>query len=142
MWRKLVLVFTLIVLILAGFGFHHWFPLLMAFVGNNTDLIQGLANLVQILIWIAAGVVAWIGLLRPNHNQASEIPADKQRINDKLQETYVKNDTMLEGDGAIAQGPDATAVGKGGIHIGGSVSGGNITIGNNNSVNTQKKKQK
>lgn len=46
----------------------------------------------------------------------------------------------LKGDGAIAQGAGAKAVGKGGVMIDGSVSGSNIITGDQNSVNDDKKK--
>ncbi len=48
----------------------------------------------------------------------------------------------LKGDGAIAQGTGAKAVGAGGIMIEGGVSGSNIVMGNNNSINDEKKKKK
>ena len=47
----------------------------------------------------------------------------------------------LEGDGAIAQGTGAKAVGKGGVMIDGSVSGSNFITGDHNFVNDDKKKQ-
>ena len=40
----------------------------------------------------------------------------------------------LAGDGAIAQGPGAKAVGKGGVMIGGNVNGSNIVTGDNNLI--------
>jgi hypothetical protein len=46
----------------------------------------------------------------------------------------------LHGDGAIAQGNNARAVGKGGVYIGGSSTDSTIITGDNNSVNTGKKK--
>jgi hypothetical protein len=141
MKRKSVFVFLLIVLILAGLTFRLWSPSIMAFVGTNTDLIQGLANLVQIFIWIGVAIMAWIGLLRPNQNRQSKTPLAEQRTDDKPHQISVKNDATLNGDDAIAQGQGATAVGKGGIHIGGNVSGSNIVTGNNNVVNDQKKKK-
>jgi len=45
------------------------------------------------------------------------------------------------GNGAVAQGTNAKAVGAGGIMIEGGVIGSNIVMGNNNSVNSEKKKQ-
>lgn len=48
----------------------------------------------------------------------------------------------VTGDGAIAQGPGAKAVGKGGVMIGGDVNSSNIITGNDNSVNTDEKKKK
>lgn len=48
----------------------------------------------------------------------------------------------LKGDGAIAQGTGATAVGKSGVQIDGNVSESNIVRGNNNVINSQKKKKR
>ncbi|MBK7203227.1 MAG: hypothetical protein IPH87_22335, partial [Anaerolineae bacterium] len=47
----------LVILILAGLALTagRWVPFLARFVQLNTDLIQGLADLVQLLLWIAAG---------------------------------------------------------------------------------------
>jgi len=46
----------------------------------------------------------------------------------------------LRGDGAIAQGDGSVAVGRGGIHIGGNVTDSNIIKGNENAVNSEKKR--
>jgi formylglycine-generating enzyme required for sulfatase activity len=41
-----------------------WLPLLLGFVGTNTDLIQGLTDLVQLALWIGTGIAALVGLWR------------------------------------------------------------------------------
>jgi len=41
-----------------------WLPPLLTFVGAHTDLIQGLTDLVQLLLWIGAAVVVLAGLWR------------------------------------------------------------------------------
>ncbi|MBI1294700.1 SUMF1/EgtB/PvdO family nonheme iron enzyme [bacterium] len=41
-----------------------WFPPLLSFVGANTDVIQGLADLVQIALWIIAGAALLFGAWR------------------------------------------------------------------------------
>lgn len=46
------------------------------------------------------------------------------------------------GDGALAMGTGAKAVGKGGIMIEGGMNGSNLVIGDNNSVNSDDKKKK
>ncbi len=46
------------------------------------------------------------------------------------------------GNGAIAQGPGAKAVGAGGVMIGGNVSGSAIISGEGNTVNAEKKTKK
>lgn len=48
----------------------------------------------------------------------------------------------LPGDGAIAQGNGAKAVGKGGVYIGGKASGNTIITGDHNSVESKKKNKK
>lgn len=45
------------------------------------------------------------------------------------------------GNGAVAQGTGAKAVGAGGIMIEGGVSGSNIVVGNSNIVNSDRKKK-
>jgi hypothetical protein len=47
----------------------------------------------------------------------------------------------LTGGGAIAQGTGAKAVGERGVMVDGSMQGGNIVTGDNNSVNDEKKKK-
>jgi hypothetical protein len=47
----------------------------------------------------------------------------------------------LTGGGSIAQGAGAKAVGKGGMMIGGNVTG-NVVMGNDNTVNTDKNKKR
>jgi hypothetical protein len=51
-----------------------------------------------------------------------------------LESVESSHKAKLDGGGAIAQGEGATAVGKGGINIGGSVSGSTIITGNKNKV--------
>jgi hypothetical protein len=41
---------------------HWWLPQLLQFVGTNTNLIQGLADFIQILLWIVI-LLAFIGKL-------------------------------------------------------------------------------
>ncbi|MCI0556240.1 MAG: hypothetical protein L0287_35300, partial [Anaerolineae bacterium] len=48
----------------------------------------------------------------------------------------------MKGDGAIAQGNNSVAVGRGGIHIGGNVSESNIITGNSNVINDKKKRKR
>jgi len=41
-----------------------WAPPLLSFVGANSDLIQGLTALVQLVLWVGAGVAFLVGLRR------------------------------------------------------------------------------
>ncbi len=69
--------------------------------------------------------------------------AFKQQLNalvEKAKQVTVTNmSATLTGNGAIAQGNNAKAVGAGGVMIGGDVTG-NIIMGDNNSINDEKKK--
>jgi hypothetical protein len=60
----------------------------------------------------------------------------------KQAKAVTSSSAALKGDGAIAQGDHAVAVGKGGVHVGGNVSDSNIIMGNNNTVNSKKRKKK
>jgi hypothetical protein len=53
---------------------------------------------------------------------------------EKSQRSYSQYQANLTGNGAIAQGPGAKAVGAGGVMVDGDVNG-NIVIGNNNRIN-------
>ena len=64
MKQRWLFVPILLILIIAGLTFSQWFPPLVAFVGANYDSLQGLASLIQIILWVGAGALAWFGLLR------------------------------------------------------------------------------
>jgi len=49
-----------------------WLPPLLVFVGANTDLIQGLTDLVQLVLWAGAGVVFVVGIWRRTNKTGSE----------------------------------------------------------------------
>ena len=57
--------------------------------------------------------------------------ASLSRLLEAASSTY---QASLHGDGAIAQGPGAKAVGKGGVMIGGDVKGSTIITGDGNTV--------
>jgi hypothetical protein len=69
---KLFIVTVLVMALLAGTA-HYWLSLILQFVGANSNIIQGLADFIQILIWIGI-VFAFLGriLFKPNQNQESE----------------------------------------------------------------------
>ncbi len=72
-WWFLILFLALVI---AGLAFRFWFPALMTFVGANSDAIQGLAALVQIVIWLGAGALIWFGWLRqPKTSSPQPTPA-------------------------------------------------------------------
>ena len=79
------------------------------------------------------------------HQQLKKIMAEDQsfaielgKLLEAAGDTY---NATLTGNGAIAQGAGAKAVGQGGVMIGGDV-GGNVVMGDENTVNSDKKKKK
>lgn len=58
-------------LAVAAFTAGSWVAPFLAFVGANTDLIQGLADLIQIALWIVTGVAAIVGLWWARSRRAS-----------------------------------------------------------------------
>lgn len=83
-------------------------------------------------------VALYQGATAPGAFDVSEtVPAEtatRQVSPEKVQRSYGQYQATLNGDGAIAQGNGAKAVGAGGIMIDGNYTG-NITIGNNNRIN-------
>jgi hypothetical protein len=70
-------------------------------------------------------------------NLSAELPAEtaaRAISREKSQRRYQQYQATLNGDGAIAQGDGAKAVGKGGILIDGDLTG-NIITGSNNQIN-------
>lgn len=80
--------------------------------------------------------------------QLEKLLETDQAFADQLEKLVkeAKQDTTynatLTGDGAIAQGNGAKAIGKGGVYIGGNSSNSTIITGDGNSVNSEKKKKK
>ena len=119
----------LVILTLAGLALTagRWVPFLARFVQLNTDLIQGLADLVQLLLWIAAGALV---LLRGLgwRREAPVRPFSDQEADDESKDaptpppwTIPPGDTYRaaqEGSGALAQGSGNTAASSGSTAIG------------------------
>ncbi|RIK35860.1 MAG: hypothetical protein DCC55_29030 [Chloroflexi bacterium] len=61
---------------------HRWAPLLLSFVGANTEMIQGLTDLVQLVLWVGAGAVVVIGWWR---NRRTPQTIAHQRSDDQAQ---------------------------------------------------------
>jgi len=91
-WRVLVLVTVALVALALTAGW--WLPPLLSFVGANSDVIQGLTDLVQLVLWAGAGVAALLGLWQGRRKARSERPGVQYRAN-------------VEGPGAVAQGGSA-----------------------------------
>jgi len=73
------LVTGLVILMLAGLAASAgwWLPPLLAFVGANTDLIQGLTDLVQLILWGFTGLATIVGLWRSTRSGQSLPPVKR-----------------------------------------------------------------
>jgi len=69
-----------------------WVPPLLAFVGANTDLIQGLSDLVQLVLWAGAGGTVLGGLWRGRKKPPAE------------EETIRARDAVVATRGGVAAG--------------------------------------
>ncbi len=102
--RWIVTVLVIAFLVLLGLTAAVWVPLLLTFVNANTDTIQGLTDLVQLLLWIGAAIVFVLrvgGWLRTRQNAPAE-----------ANHAYTAD---VQGPGASAQGNNPVAAGQGGL---------------------------
>ena len=53
-----------------------WLPPLLAFVGANSDVIQGLESMVQLILWLGCLVLAWLGYRRRRAETSAVPPVD------------------------------------------------------------------
>jgi len=84
-------VVTVAALVILAFTARWWAPALLGFVSDNSDLIQGLTDLVQLVLWAGAAIVAAIGFLR-GRRQPPAVPTQP-----------AQPQARLDGSGAIAQ---------------------------------------
>jgi len=73
-WGLLISVLAL--LVAAGVTVRWWLAPLLKFVGANTDLIQGLADGIQLGLWLIAGVAGFIALVRRNKKPPAPLPTE------------------------------------------------------------------
>lgn len=128
--RKQSWVITIVVMLaLVGLALSapRWVPFLARFVQLNTDLIQGLADLVQLLLWIAAGTLVllrglgWRRAAPVGHlvdPEAGDESQDGRTAASALSPPPATYQATQTDDGAIAQGPGAQAASGGSIVIG------------------------
>ncbi|MCP4545590.1 MAG: SUMF1/EgtB/PvdO family nonheme iron enzyme [bacterium] len=64
MKRWLILLILALLLAALALSARLWLPPLLTFVGTNSDLIQGTADLVQLFLWLGAAALAVSGYLR------------------------------------------------------------------------------
>jgi len=89
-WGLLISVLAL--LVAAGVTVRWWLAPLLKFVGANTDLIQGLADAIQIGLWLIAGVAGFIALVRRNKKP----PAPPTKIS--MKKKAEAGGVLIEGD--------------------------------------------
>lgn len=70
-WIALFVVAAL--LLIAGFLARSWLAPLLDFLRINTDLIQGIADAVQLLMWLGAGLLALLGYRHQQKEQSASI---------------------------------------------------------------------
>ena len=77
-WWTLILLALLLAMLALSSGI--WLPWLLSFIGANSDVIQGLADLVQIVLWVAAAVLGIWGYLRRRDAQVEvDVGVDTQQ---------------------------------------------------------------
>ncbi len=66
-WKQKLLVICLLIIFLVLLAIYTdwWLRPLLEFISLNTDLIQGITDFIQILIWIIAGIIPLVKLFRP-----------------------------------------------------------------------------
>ena len=84
-------VVTVAALVILAFTARWWAPALLGFVSDNSDLIQGLTDLVQLVLWTGAAIVAVISFLRGRRQPPADLAQPTQP------------QAHVEGSGAIAQ---------------------------------------
>jgi formylglycine-generating enzyme required for sulfatase activity len=92
-----------------------WAPPLLTFAGANSELIQSLTSLVQLVLWAGAGLIALVGWLWPRQ----AVPTSTTKTSTRLSQA---------GSGAVAAGTGAQAAGVGGVVVGRDVQGDVIVV--------------
>ncbi|HEX9975558.1 MAG TPA: hypothetical protein VGD14_26135, partial [bacterium] len=83
MMKKWILLLSLItIIVIAGATSRVWVTPLLQFVGTESDTIQGLADLIQIVLWIGAGVIIIFGFFRKKKTGDEKPPTSKMKIQD------------------------------------------------------------
>jgi len=88
---------------------HLWLSPLLRFVGTNSDLIQGLTDLVQLVLWIAAGTVGLVSLWRKPNAPQETSDVDMSRRQAKMKSS---SGAVSQGDGSPIAGESGLAVGR------------------------------
>ena len=136
MTKRVIAVGITLVLILGAATTRLWVPVLLGFVGTNSNVIQGLTSFVQLGLWAAAVIAFIFGTWRsqvsgrrPKQGTAGQ--GDEEEIH--LQPGAVGGadgkEASISSDraGPVAQGERATALGSGAVRAG--MVRGSITTG-------------
>ena len=97
-----VLLLVFIFLIILSVTFNQWFPYLYRLLKLNSNIIQGLASLLQIIIWVGAGITFLFGITR-------EIKIQKEK-KDNLVTAQNKRNINISGNKNIAISGDGNLV--------------------------------
>jgi hypothetical protein len=126
MKRWITVVLLILVLVGLGLSTRIWLPPILAFVGANSDLIQGVQAAVQIILWVGAAVIGVSAYLR--HRQSRDRAADATSLsagpqintgggaivagNANAGRDFVGRDKILaaSGDRSVVIGGDASGV--------------------------------
>jgi formylglycine-generating enzyme required for sulfatase activity len=102
MLRWLVVGLLIATLILLAFTTGWWLTPLLAFVGANTDLIQGLTDLVQLLLWLGAAAVAVMGWLFGRRPRLEAGPKNSAKAHARDRAVVAQQGSAAAGQMAIA----------------------------------------
>ncbi len=93
--KKWILLVSLIaIIVIAGATSRLWLTPLLEFVGAKSDLIQGLADLIQIVLWVGAGVIILFGIFKQKKKDDNKPPKSKK----KIQQTTGDRNVSIQGD--------------------------------------------
>ena len=83
-----------------------WLPPTLAFIGANSDLIQGLTDAAQLVLWLAAGIVALMPALfglRPWQGQRAVQPSTTSTVEARDQATVAQDGGVAAGQIAVGR---------------------------------------
>jgi len=90
----ILLLAVIIILAIAAATSRLWLLPLLTFVGAKSDLIQGLADLIQILLWLGVAAVSVFGIFKKKKKGNEELPKSKT----KIQHTTGDRNVSIQGD--------------------------------------------
>ncbi|MCP4536455.1 MAG: SUMF1/EgtB/PvdO family nonheme iron enzyme [Chloroflexi bacterium] len=94
--RWFVLVLLVVALVVLAITARWWLPSLLTFVGTNSDLIQGATDLIQLVLWVVAGITTLVGFFW--RRSAKETSRERTKIKDS---TVATHDSVAAGQVAV-----------------------------------------